>query len=49
LMGIPIPPGTHVVRLKLWPVSVWIGAVVSILSLIACLVVAGPRWRRAAV
>ena len=49
LMGIPIPPGTHVVRLKLRPVSVWIGAVVSVLSLIACLVVAGPRWRRAAV
>jgi hypothetical protein len=49
LMGIAIPPGTHVVRLKLWPVSVWIGAVVSVLALIVCLVVAGPRWRHARV
>ena len=43
LMGVRVPPGTHVVRLELRPVSVWAGAAVSVMSLIACIVIAAPR------
>ena len=36
MIGIPIPPGSHVVRLRLEPTSIWWGAGVTLLSLLAC-------------
>jgi len=35
MIGIVVPPGSHVVRLWMLPLSVWIGAAVSVASLIA--------------
>jgi hypothetical protein len=36
MIGIPVPPGSHVVRLRLEPRSIWWGGGVSLISLLAC-------------
>jgi uncharacterized membrane protein YfhO len=34
MIGIPVPPGSHVVRLRLDPASIWWGGGMSVMSLI---------------
>ena len=34
MIGVPIPPGIHRVRLSIWPTSVWIGMTISLASLL---------------
>ena len=35
MIGIPVPPGSHVVRLRLEPMSIWWGAGITVMSLLA--------------
>jgi hypothetical protein len=48
MIGVPIPPGIHRVRLSIRPTSVWIGMAISVASLVAWmgLVVSAARQRR---
>jgi hypothetical protein len=48
MIGVPIPPGVHRVRLSIWPTSVWIGMTISVASLVVWmgLVVSVRRTRR---
>jgi hypothetical protein len=34
MIGVPIPPGIHRVRLSIWPTSVWVGMTISVASLL---------------
>src|SRR5262249_1834262 len=34
MIGVPIPPGVHRVRLSIWPTSVWVGMTISAASLL---------------
>jgi uncharacterized membrane protein YfhO len=36
MIGVPVPPGSHVVRLRIEPTSVWWGGGLTLLSLLAC-------------
>jgi hypothetical protein len=48
MIGVPVPSGTHVVRLRLQPTSIWWGAAISGLSLILWggVLIGGRRPRR---
>ena len=47
MIGVAVPPGSHVVSLALRPTSVWIGGTISIVSLvIAIVIVAGGKGQR---
>ena len=39
MIGIPVPPGSHVVRLRLEPISIWWGGGVTVISLLAWIAV----------
>jgi uncharacterized membrane protein YfhO len=48
MIGVPVSAGSHVVRLRLQPTTVWIGGAGSAASLLACaaIAIAGRRHRR---
>jgi len=47
MIGIPVPPGSHVVRLRLDPTSIWWGGGVTVISLLAwSAVIISSRVRR---
>jgi hypothetical protein len=44
MIGVPIPPGTHRVRLSIWPTSVWIGMTISAVSLLVWIGLVVSMW-----
>jgi len=46
MIGVPIPPGIHRVRLAIRPTSVWIGVTVSVVSLLVWMGLVVSVWRR---
>jgi len=46
MIGVPIPPGVHRIRLSIWPTSVWIGLTISVASLLVWMGLAVSVWRR---
>jgi hypothetical protein len=46
MIGIPVPAGSHVVRLRIAPRSVLWGGAISLVSLVVCVAFLGPFRRR---
>jgi membrane protein YfhO len=46
MIGVPIPPGIHRVRLSIWPTSVWAGMTISVASLLVWMGLVVSVWRR---
>ncbi len=46
MIGVPIPPGIHRVRLSIWPTTVWVGMAISVASLLIWTGLVVSVWRR---
>ena len=45
LLTVPVPPGSHIVQFRLVPVTIWVGAAVTMLTALAGIVILRrPAW-----